>query len=218
MPALEFMKERMFDMRVLFDSMFPGLPGSAVDFPDGQNTLPNIEKQAAELIKADPARAEAFAKMEDLSGPEAIGPTVAFWSEVLRELKERAGGNAFDNRDTIYSGSSDDAALNKAIKRYTAEPKAVEYVRQWVTATGHTHDPVLALHTLVDDLVPPRYAGAYAAETALAGTRDLFAISYVNHKGHCNFSPEEIAHALRELDHWIRTGKRPATGDWTAAK
>ncbi len=215
MPALEFIKERMFDMRVLFDYFFPGLPGSAVEFPDGAETMPKIQAKAAELVKADPARAEAFAKMEDLSGPDAIAGTVAFWSEVLRELQERAGGNAFDNRDTIYSGSSDDAGLNKAIKRYTADPKAIEYVRQWITVTGHTHDPVLALHTLVDDLVPPRYANVYAAKAALAGTQDLVAMSYVNHTGHCNFASEEVTHAISELAAWIETGKRPATGDWT---
>jgi pimeloyl-ACP methyl ester carboxylesterase len=218
MPALEFMKERMFDMRVLFDYFFPGLAGSAAEFPDGPQTMPKVQAKAAELVKADPARAEAFAKLESLSGPDAIAGTVAFWSEVLRELNERAGGNPFDNRDTIYSGTSDDAALNKAITRVSANAKAVEYVRQWVSVTGHTHDPVLALHTLVDDLVPPHYANAYAGKAALAGTQDLFAMSYVNHTGHCNFSPEEVTQALRELDQWIKTGKRPQTGDWTKAQ
>jgi pimeloyl-ACP methyl ester carboxylesterase len=217
-PALEFMKERMFDMRLLFDYFFPGLVGSAVEFPDGPKTMPNVQAKAAELIKADPARAEAFAKLEGLSGPDAIPGTVAFWSEVLRELNERVGGNPFDNTSTIYSGTPDDATLNKAIKRYTADAKAIEYVRQWVTVTGHTHDPVLALHTLVDDLVPPHYANAYAAKAALAGAQDLFAMSYVNRNGHCNFSPEEVTRALRELDQWIKTGKRPVVGDWTKGK
>ena len=216
--ALSFFKDRTFDMRVLFDYYFPGLAGSAVDFPDGMATFTKTQEKAKELVAADPEKAKAFAKLTTLSSPDAIPGVIAFWTEILRELKDRTGGNAFDNTDTIYSGSADDVALNKGIKRYKADPKATEYLHQWVTMTGEIHDPVLALHTITDDLIPPAIANRYAQLTVLAGTSDLYVQSWTDGKNHCMFTLEETTEALKELIDWINTGKRPTPSDLTKAK
>ena len=213
--GLEILKDRAFDMRALFDYFFPGLSGSAVEFPDGPDTFVKTGAKAAALVQANSEAAKEFARMQTLSSPAAIAPVVALCTEILHELKERTGGNAFDNRDTIYSGSSDDAKLNKEIKRYAADAKSVEYLTQWVSFTGEIRDPVLALHTLVDDLIPPRYANLYDAKTLLAGTHDLYAMSWTNGANHCAFTIEEMTEALRQLTEWIKTGKRPVTGDWS---
>lgn len=214
--TLDFMKGRVFDMRVLFDHFFPGLPGSAVDFPEGKQTYAKVMAQASELVKANPEKAQWYANLVELSGPEAIPGTIAFWSEILRELQDRTGGNAFDNRDTIYTGSDDDITLNHEIARFTGEKEPMEYLRKWISLTGEISDPVLALHTIVDDLIPPSYANQYDARTVMAGTEDLFAMHYVAHVGHCNFTAEEMAHALRDLVAWIEDGNRPVPADITS--
>ncbi len=216
--ALGFFKERVFDMRLLFDYYFPGLPGNAVEFPEGTATFGKVLSKATELVKADPEKAKVFAKMTTLSSPDAIPGVIAFWSEILREFQDRAGGNPFDNTDTIYSGSADDAKLNREIPRHTANPRAEEYLRQWVTMNGEISDPVLAVHTLVDDLIPPAIANQYGQLTVLAGTSDLYAQSWVDRNGHCAFSAEETTESLRQLLEWIKTGKRPTPGDWTKGK
>jgi len=216
--ALGFFKERAFDMRVLFDYFLPGLPGSAVEFPDGTQTYAKVAAKAAELVKANPEKAQAYADLTTLSSPDTIAPVIAFWSEILRELTERTGGNAFDNTSTIYSGSADDTELNKKIKRYKADEKSSEYLRQWVTMTGKISDPVLALHTLVDDLIPPPFANEYAQLTKLAGTADLYAQSWTQGANHCAFTEAETTEALRQLVKWIKSGKRPTPGDWSRSK
>lgn len=213
--AIQFFKERTFDMRLLFDYYFPGVPGSAVEFPDGTYTFAKASAKVRELIAAEPEKAEAFAKMVNVSSAKELPTVIAFWSEILREMTERAGGNCFDNMDTIYSGSPDDAKLNKEIPRHAADPKAAAYLREWVTLTGKISDPVLALHTLVDDLIPPTYANMYGEKTVLAGTSDLYAQSWIDRAGHCAFNTEETTEALRQLLDWIKTGKRPTPGDWT---
>jgi len=213
--ALDFFKRRVFDMRLLFDFFFPGLPGSVVEFPAGDRTMEVVAARSAELIAEHPAQAKAFADMVDLSGPEAIPGTIAFWSEILRELQIRAGGNAFDNRHTVYDGSQDDGLLNEQIPRYAADPMAVEYVREWVTLTGEISDPVLAIHTIVDDLIPPAYANAYQVKTAMHDAAHLYVQSYVTHEGHCNFMAGEMRMALRQLDSWIRDHVQPAPSDLT---
>lgn len=216
--AIEFFKQRAFDMRLLFDYFFPGVDGSVVEFPHGSYTFAKTSAKVRELIAAEPEKAEAFAKMVNISSVDEFPVVLAFWSEILREMTERAGGNCFDNMDTIYSGSTDDAKLNKEIPRHAADPKAAAYLREWVTLTGKISDPVLALHTLVDDLIPPSYANAYGEKTIVAGTSDLYAQSWIDREGHCVFNTEETIEALRQLLHWIKTGERPTPGDWTKNK
>ncbi len=214
-PTLMFMKNRIFDMRLLFDYIFPGMPGSAVDFPAGPKTYVATMQKATELVKANPEKAQDFVELVNLSSVEAIPGVIAFWSEILRELQERTGGNGFDNRDTIYEGTDDDATLNRDIPRYEAETKAITYLKEWVTMSGGIDDPVLALHTLVDDIIPPTSAAYYDRLTTLANTTDNFAQLYVDRVGHCNFTEAETIVALQQLTDWIKTGTRPKGGDVT---
>ncbi len=213
--AIQFIKERVFDMRLLFDYTFPGMAGSVVEFPDGTYTFAKVSAKVREVIAAEPEKAEAFAKMVNVSSAKELPTVIGFWSEILREMIDRAGGNCFDNTDTIYTGSPDDAKLNKEIKRYTADPKAAAYLRQWATLTGQISDPVLAMHTLVDDLIPPTIANMYSEKTIIAGTSELYAQSWIDRMGHCAFNVEETQEALGQLLEWIKTGKRPTPGDWT---
>lgn len=215
-PSLEFMKVHIFDMRLLFDYYFPGLPGSVVDFPSGRLTMPATLARVQELIKDKPEEAKAFAQLVGLPGPDSIPGVLAFWSEILRELIERTGGNAFDNRDTIYLGSADDATLNREIPRYTADPKSVEYLRQWVTNTGRIEDPVLSLHTLVDQLIPADSPDYYKRLTQIVGTGELYGQIYVDRVGHCNFTIPEMIDSLALLLKWIETGKRPEVREVTS--
>jgi pimeloyl-ACP methyl ester carboxylesterase len=217
-PALRFFKERVFDMRLLFDYYFPGLPGSVVEFPDGAQTLGKVATKAAELIKADPEGAEKFIQMVNLPTVQSIPGVIGFWSEILREMQERTGGNAFDNRDTIYAGSDDDAKLNREIPRHAADSGAQEYMRQWATITGEIRDPVIVLHTLVDELVPVEATAHYDTLTNLAETSDLYVQLHVAREGHCRFTEDETSEALRRLTEWVTTGKRAEAGDITAAE
>lgn len=214
-PALMFFKERVFDMRVLFDYYFPGLPGSAVEFPAGKDTMKVVGQKAAELVKANPEKAEMYIRMVNLPSTEAIPGVLAFWSEILRELQERTGGNAFDNTDTIYEGSPDDAKLNREVARFKADPKSMEYLRQWSTTVGEISDPVIHLHTIVDELIPAEDANYYETLVDVAGTAHLFVQLWVDRVGHCAFNADETHEALARLDTWIREGKRPQAGEIT---
>jgi pimeloyl-ACP methyl ester carboxylesterase len=214
-PALRFFKERVFDMRLQFDYTFPGLPGSVLEFPDGERTLANYALRITQMIREKPEEAEAFARRFDLPNTQQIAPVIAFWSEILREMIERTGGNAFDNRNTIYAGTEDDAKLNREIPRYAADPQAVEYLRQWVTPTGQISDPVIHLHTFIDQLIPADRVTYYEQLTQTAGTGEHFVQYYVDRFGHCNFKVEEVREALARLIAWINEGRRPEPGDLT---
>lgn len=209
-PSLDFMKVRIFDMRLLFDYYFPGLPGSVVDFPDGEATMSKTFMRVQAMVQERPEEAEAFARLVEVPGPESLPGVIAFWTEILRELQIRTGGNAFDNRDSIYIGSDDDATLNREIPRYEADPEAMLYLRRWVTNTGRIEDPVLSMHTLVDQLIPADRPDYYKQLTQIMGNGDLYSQLYVDRVGHCNFTEAQTAEALELLLDWIETGERPA--------
>jgi hypothetical protein len=153
-----------------------------------------------------------FAKRYNVTLTELPG-VLSFWQAIVRELKQRTGGNPFDNRNTIYSGFDDDAAVNRSVKRYAADPKSREYVRQYYTPTGRVSDPVLTVHTTYDQLVPARDVGYYDVTSGVAGTSDLFVARFVVENGHCNISAQRTAAAFDALLLWVHEHKRPSPGE-----
>jgi hypothetical protein len=59
---------------------------------------------------------------------------------VLRDIERRAGGNPFDNRNTIYNGTPEDNALNDGVQRYAADPGALADLQHYYTPTAGSGD------------------------------------------------------------------------------
>jgi pimeloyl-ACP methyl ester carboxylesterase len=204
-------QERIFDMLVTFDYLFPGSIGPLVKIT-GISILDRKKVKAA--LDAAPEKAAMFARRYQIATVNELPGVLAFFYELNRELQKRARGNPFDNRDTIYDGFDDNAEINRGIKRYAADPQAREYLRQYYTPTGRVSDPVLTLHTTYDQLIPGRYVSAYDGIARLAGTQDLFVARYVVARGHCNFTLPQTMSAFDELLNWARNGKKPEHGEF----
>jgi pimeloyl-ACP methyl ester carboxylesterase len=211
-PTLEWMRT-VFDLLVSFDYLYPGVLTAS---PRGLVDLPAAPAPARETIvaavRANPERAEALARRYALR-PHSVPGLVWFLSTIYRELVERAGGNPFDNRGTAYHGLGDDAASSRGVRRYAADPAAVEYLATRYTPTGRISDPVFAVHTTYDATVPPEQMDRYRVIAQLAGTEDRFAAAYVVADGHCNFTPAQVGAAFDALRNWAATGRRPAEGE-----
>lgn len=204
--AIDFFNTGVFDMLVTFEALFPGAIGS----PYEPGAATDARVKAA--IDAQPERAVVYGRrfarpVEELPG------VLAFFQAILGELKQRAGGEPFDNRNRIYSGFGDDVALNRTVKRYAANPASREYVRQYASPTGRTADPVLTIHTTADALVLGSDVTAYEIAATLAGNADRFVARFVEADGHCNFTPAHTGDAFDALLAWARTGTRPAAGE-----
>src|SRR5262249_52772512 len=102
---------------------------------------------------------------------------------------------------------------NRGVKRYAADPKAREYIRQYYTPSGRIAQPVLTIHTTYDQLVTARDVSYYDVLTAIAGTQDLFVAKFVVARGHCNINPARTGTAFDALLSWVREHKRPAAGE-----
>jgi len=206
---LNGLQERVFDMLATFDYVFPDVVGPLAGLP--RRALDQVKVKAA--VDAAPERAAAFARHYSLASAAELPGLLAFYYEIVRELQVRAGGNPFDNRNTIYDGFGDDGALNRGVIRYAADPAARAYLRQHYSPSGRIADPVLTMHTTYDPVIPGRFVSQYDEFARLAGTQDLFVAKFVVASGHCNFTPAQTGTALDELLAWIREKKRPAAGE-----
>jgi hypothetical protein len=192
------------DLLVTYDYLFGENDGNIISGED------DIEiEEVRERINGKPDLAVLFAehfrmKKEDLA--EMIG----FYHFVLKETAGWSGGLPAGNIHTIYSGFGDnDAALNRDIRRYEASDKAKEYFIQYNTPTGLLRDPVVALHTTYDEILPVFNYEYYEHLTEINFTSDLYFQRYVIRDGHCNFTTAEVAEAFDYLLLWIREGDRP---------
>jgi hypothetical protein len=214
-PSLMMLKRRAFDLRLLYDHLFPGIPGSVVDFPSGPDTWRLAEAHAERTAAEQPELMNWFCSRVNVKRPELLPYILGEYSELLRELEERAGGNAFDNRNTIYTLYDDaerNSELNRKLPRFEADADAVEYLRLWVAPTGRLARPLLAFNKLADEPVPVEHTPFYDLLTQLQGTNHLFVQMYTDRVEGASYTGAELRTAMKLLLRWIQEGVRPAPG------
>ena len=209
-----------FDLYATFNGLFPGVATSLNTIFDLKNPYQaqdsrKMMAKAMEIKKAiiakDSALAVAFAKRYDLKFDDL--PFSLFFNEnVLRDIAQKAGGNPFDNTNTVYSGFPDNLLVNQKAERLpaTVNPDVVfsKYDR-----SGNINKPVLLVHTIYDQLIPPTY-GVVNFENMVhqKGKDQYFTVKYTKGQGHCAFSPQQTALAFDELRNWTKTGVKTKAG------
>jgi hypothetical protein len=130
----------------------------------------------------------------DPTSPVATIPDTfedVLWYHVFgtNDAMEKLGGNPFDNTNTWYTGSANDAALNAGVERFQADPAARQRIEQAYQTTGNLVRPVVTLHTLWDPVVPHFHQRLYRAK---ARPPILHTGIPIPRYGHCNFEVEEV--------------------------
>jgi pimeloyl-ACP methyl ester carboxylesterase len=210
--AAWFIRHRTFNLRVVFDYYFPGALPPADNVPRDYAMTPALNGKVLALLNARPPAADALRRYSGIRTNLELAGTLVFFTYILKDLQERSGGNPFDNRNLIYTGTGEDDAVNDGVKRYAADPRAAEYLRAWYTPTGRLERPLLAIHTTYDPIVPPEIPNFYQTLAEQGGSAGLFVQQYVKRGGHCSFQPQEILKGLEELRAWKQQGRRPAGG------
>ena len=207
-----FIGRGAFDLRVVFDYYFPGALPALDNVPaDFKGSKEDTDRVAA-LLEAAPAKGELLRRYSGAHNNKDLAGGVVFVTYILKEMKERAGGFPFDNRDIIYEVPGDENAVNDGVKRYTAQERAVDYLRNWYTPTGKLIRPLLAIHTTYDPIVPVRIPDMYASLTQQAHSAAMFVQQYVKRDGHCAILPDETARGFSQLREWKSNGVRPPSG------
>jgi pimeloyl-ACP methyl ester carboxylesterase len=217
-PYLQCRKE--FDMYATFNALFPGIvsplseifdlskPKPATPFSE---VMPKVTAIREAIVERDSLLGVAFAKCFYLKFDDL--PFSLFFNEnVLRDIAQKAKGNPFDNTNTIYSGFSDNWNINKKAERLaaTVNPNILfgRYDR-----TGDINKPVVLMHTVYDQLIPPIYGEVNFENMVHQKNKDeYFSVKYTNGQGHCNFTPQQIGEAFDELRRWAKTGQKAKAG------
>lgn len=207
-PMLDY----FINFRIIFDYFFPGLmPGSPLDIPpdfidglaDGgivwddfftDNIAPDVTApENASLV--DQLLRVTDAPYDLSHATETISDALRFSVYTAHDISLTFGASPFDNQDTVYTGSDDDAALNAAVPRYTADPDARAALADYDTG-GDLTVPLVTLHTTLDPVVPFWHDALYAAKVSAAGADILHDSRPVERYGHCNFETNEVLAAF----------------------
>ncbi len=211
-PA-DLVMQRAFANRVAFDAFFPGVLPDVEHIPtDFRMNDPAVSSLVEKALDAHPPEAALVRSLADIHTNRGLADVLVFNTFAILDLRKKAGGNPFDNRNLIYTGTTDDNALNARVKRYSADADALRYVAEFGSPSGNLKRPLLALHTSYDPLVPASTAAYYDELTRRLGVGERFVQQYVNRDGHCNFLPEQVGFAFDELTRWTDGGTRPSAG------
>lgn len=207
---------RRFAWRAAFDFYFPGIMPPLDPVPANFEESEALRQKVLTAMRTKPDNATAMRNLTDLHSDIEVARAIGYFTYVIGDLQRKAGGNPFDNRNHLYTGTTIDTrtdyALNDGVRRYSADPKARAYLLAHYSPTGRLTRPMLALHTIYDPLIPATSLSLYESEVTAAGFNQNLVQQYVHREGHCTFSSDEVGRAFDELVRWAHTGIAPQPG------
>ena len=130
---------------------------------------------------------------------------------LFRDLTQLRLGNRnpFNNANVQYRGSTDDAALNAGVLRYTADPVAVAELAKDSDPQGNINMPVLSLHAVNDPTAFVELSSAYRDTLDRAGTGRLLVQTFSNESEHSYLSDPQYPALFTALLDWIDKNQKP---------
>jgi hypothetical protein len=132
-------------------------------------------------------------------------------TSMFRDVTQRVleGRNPFSNQNAVYRGSSDDAALNRGVARFKADPQAVKQLADDSDMTGKLDVPVISMHAIHDPTAMIEYEADYRDVVTRAGSQDKLMQVFTTEREHSKLADAEYAALFDALMQWIATGKKP---------
>jgi len=213
-PIGDFRKQIDYfgDFRVLFDYFFPRLlPGDPISIP--QSLIDNWPTYYATTLRPailDPANAGKVDQLLRASNaPYVPGVTSTIETSIYDALLynvfatndgiAKLGGQPFDNQARVYSGSNNDARLNRKVQRFSADQAALDEIDAHYQTTGLLTVPLVTLHTTLDQQVPYWHEPLYRVKVILNDSLALHWHGEIDRYGHCYFEADEVLGAFLQL-------------------
>lgn len=139
--------------------------------------------------------------------------TLTFRDLVVRQLK---GANPFSNMGVTYTGSDDDAALNKGVERFAATQDGVDALAWDADMTGALNVPTLTLHAEDDPTAFVELENNFRQLVSQAGRQEHLVQSFTTEHEHLKEATPEYAALFRAMMAWIEEGRKPTTASLAA--
>lgn len=155
-------------------------------------------------------------KLDDILGvihvPQRTLVSHLNWATfTFRDLVGRVlgGRNPFSNRGVKYSGSHDDAALNRDVIRFDADPQAVAELAHDSDLDGKLPVPAITLHAIDDPVALVEYENVYHDTVQRVGRAANLVQVFSDEHDHSKLADAEYAAVFASLSAWISSGKKP---------
>ncbi len=130
----------------------------------------------------------------------------------LRDVVNKNGGvSPFGNENVRYIGSADDAALNAAVPRFKADPKAVARFAADVDHQGRFAAPVLSAHGIDDATVLVEGSDTLRQRMFDAGNGHRLVQTFVNSSEHSYWGDAHYPPLFEGLLNWVEKGAKPSS-------
>ena len=202
------------DFRVIFDYFMDTpnldvLPGNAVNIPSSLMSkwetvyTPRI----SEVLVVNPLNTQRLFSVTkapfDLSDLSSIGQTTLgiLWYNVFatNDAVDKLGGHPYDNFDRVYTGLINDPLLNEEVKRFKAQPAALEEIANYYETTGNLLRPMVTMHTTGDPIVPVWHQELYTEKVSGVFPAQPYVPITIDRYGHCSFTLAEIQAGFSQL-------------------
>ena len=129
----------------------------------------------------------------------------------LRDVVSKVGGTSpFGNVGVRYVGSTDDAALNAAVPRFTADAKAVARFAADVDHRGRFVMPVLSTHGIGDSTVFVEGSDTLRQRMVAAGNGQRLVQTFVQSNEHSYLGDATYPPLFEALLNWVEKGDKPS--------
>jgi hypothetical protein len=188
-----------------------GVSMTAADLEQRVTECLGSDKKDAPRIAEQRAKAETLAKVIKI--PESHIRANLRWATFLFQDISRprtGGGNPFGNVGVRYTGSGDDAALNAAVPRFSADPEAYRRLAADMDPTGRIPVPVLTVKWIGDTTAFVELDGHFKSVMAAGGSGDrlvqTFTTQAVSHSYISDPTYPALAAAVLK---WATGGPKP---------
>ncbi|MEY4908946.1 MAG: hypothetical protein RL260_2664 [Pseudomonadota bacterium] len=169
-----------------------------------------VQRKPAERSAAQQQRLTTLTRVVKLPENEILPhlnwATWHFQDISMRKLK---GRNPFGNEGVQYSGSPDDAALNRDVQRLRADTAALAELGRDTDPTGRLLLPTLTLHGTDDMTAFVELESHFRDNVTEAGAADKLVQVYTADREHSYSSDAQYVSAVGALLDWVDKGSKP---------
>lgn len=191
-----------------------GLPAgatmSSADLAARVNECLALNKPAAERTREQQARIDTITQVIRIPASSILGHLN--WATFhFQDISARRTGGAspFGNLGVVYTGSSDDAALNAAVLRYAADPTAYQRLARDTDPTGQVGVPVLTTKWIADPTAFVELDAHFKSVMAQAGNAERLVQTFTRQGTHSYISDPTYPTLMSALLKWVEAGVKP---------
>ena len=193
----------------LWEGLPPGRKLERADLRKRVDACLGLDRPAAQRSPEQQRRLRTLTGVLKIPA-ESIPGHLAWATWHFQDIAQRLGGrNAFGNANVRYSGSDDDAALNAAVARYSADPAALAAFASDADPDGRIPVPVLTVHGIDDPTAFVEMDDSFRATMERAGTAGHLVQTFTADRTHSYLSDPAYVTLLEQLSSWASGGPKP---------